>query len=78
MRKIGIIGLGHVGATVAVNIVQGGFADELILIDKKPEVAEAEGEAIDLQDSLALQAFHTKVYIGSYADLADADIALST
>lgn len=78
MRKIGIIGLGHVGATVAVNIVQGGFADELILIDKKPEVAEAEAEAIDLQDSLALQAFHTKVYIGSYADLADADIALST
>ena len=76
MRKVGIIGLGHVGATVAVNIVQGGFADELILIDKKPEVAEA--EAIDLQDSLALQAFHTKVYTGSYADLADADIVLST
>lgn len=76
MRKVGIIGVGHVGATVALNIVQGGFADELVLIDKKREVAEA--EVFDLWDSLPLQAFHVKIYAGNYADLADADIVLST
>ena len=34
MRKVGLIGCGHVGATVALDIVQGGFADELVIIDK--------------------------------------------
>ncbi|WP_096818679.1 lactate/malate family dehydrogenase [Lactococcus fujiensis] len=76
MRKVGIIGLGHVGATVALDIVQGGFADELVLIDKKSEVAKA--EVYDLWDSLALQPYHVKIYAGTYADLKDADIVLST
>lgn len=35
MRKVGLIGCGHVGATVALNIVQGGLVDELVIIDKK-------------------------------------------
>ncbi len=33
MRKIGIIGLGHVGATVAYTLVSKGLVDELVLID---------------------------------------------
>lgn len=37
MRKVGLIGCGHVGATVALDIVQGGLVDELIIIDKKRE-----------------------------------------
>ena len=40
MRKVGLIGCGHVGATVALDIVQGGPVDELIIIDKKREKAE--------------------------------------
>lgn len=76
MRKVGIIGVGHVGATVVLDIVQGGFADELVLIDKNRAVAEA--EVYDLWDSLALQPFHVKVNVGDYADLSDADVVLST
>ncbi|MFC4652003.1 L-lactate dehydrogenase [Lactococcus nasutitermitis] len=76
MRKIAIIGVGHVGATVALDIVQGGYADELVLIDKNPAVAKA--EMWDLQDSLSLQAFHTKIIAGDYSDLEDADVVLST
>ena len=76
MRKVGIIGLGHVGATVALDIVQGGFADELVLIDKNPEIARA--EVFDLWDSLALQPYHVKIYAGDYHDLKDADVVLST
>ena len=29
MRKVGLIGCGHVGATVALDIVQGGLVDEM-------------------------------------------------
>lgn len=52
MRKVGLIGCGHVGATVALDIVQGGLVDELVIIDKKREKAEA--EVLDLLDALSL------------------------
>ncbi|MHC5373495.1 lactate/malate family dehydrogenase [Enterococcus sp. LJL120] len=42
MRKIAIIGLGHVGSTTAQLLIQRGLVDELILFDKNTEVAEAE------------------------------------
>ena len=32
MRKFAVIGLGHVGATVAYTLVTKGLADELVLI----------------------------------------------
>ena len=32
-RKIGVIGMGNVGATAAHYIVANGFADDLVLID---------------------------------------------
>lgn len=75
MRKVGIIGLGHVGSTVALNIVQGGYADELVLIDKIE--AKAIAEEGDLRDALSLLPYHVHVHVGNYEDLADADIVLS-
>lgn len=44
--RIGILGTGSVGASVAVSVLHGGFARELLLSDKRQEVAE--GEAMDL------------------------------
>ena len=76
MRKVGIIGCGHVGATVALDIVQGGFVDELVIIDK--ERAKAEAEVLDLLDALSLLHFYVKISVGEYQDLANADIILST
>lgn len=32
-RKVGIIGLGHVGAHVAYSLSVQGIADELVLVD---------------------------------------------
>lgn len=32
-RKVGIIGLGHVGAHVAYSLAVQGIADELVLVD---------------------------------------------
>ena len=45
-RRVGIIGTGSVGASVAVSTLQSGVADELLLYDVRQAVAE--GEAMDL------------------------------
>jgi L-lactate dehydrogenase len=44
--KIGIIGMGWVGSSIASSILQGGVATELLVCDIRPELAE--GEAMDL------------------------------
>jgi len=44
--KIGIVGMGWVGASVATSILHSGVATELLLDDAKPGLAE--GEAMDL------------------------------
>lgn len=44
--KIGIIGMGWVGSSVAISVLQSGVATELLLNDVRPELAE--GEAMDL------------------------------
>lgn len=46
-HSIGIIGMGWVGASVAISILQRGICTELLLNDVKTEVAE--GEALDLK-----------------------------
>jgi L-lactate dehydrogenase len=45
-RRIGIIGTGWVGASVSISTLHSGVADELLLNDARPEVAD--GEAMDL------------------------------
>jgi L-lactate dehydrogenase len=44
--RIGIVGTGWVGSSVAISILQRGFAGELWLCDRRAELAE--GEAMDL------------------------------
>lgn len=45
-NSIGIIGMGWVGASVAISVLQKGIAEELLLHDILSEIAE--GEAMDL------------------------------
>lgn len=45
-QSIGILGTGWVGTSVAISVLHGGFARELLLADVRKEVAE--GEAMDL------------------------------
>lgn len=76
MRKYAIIGVGHVGATVAYTLVCQGIADELILIDKNEKKARA--EQLDLQDTQARLDSHTTIKINDYTELADTDILFVT
>ncbi|PPD47608.1 MAG: L-lactate dehydrogenase [Methylotenera sp.] len=45
-RSIGILGIGWVGSSIAISILQSGIADELLLFDTNTRIAE--GEAMDL------------------------------
>jgi len=49
--KIGIVGTGWVGASVAISTLHTGLARELLLCDVRPELAE--GEAMDLAHGAA-------------------------
>lgn len=44
--SVGILGTGWVGSSVAISVLQAGFATDLLLADLRPELAE--GEAMDL------------------------------
>lgn len=52
MGRIGIIGLGWVGTSVATAVLQQGLASELLLNDVRTAVAE--GEALDFADAALL------------------------
>lgn len=74
VRKIGIIGMGHVGSTIAhALIVQGAF-DEYILIDTNEEKVRA--DQMDLQDAAMNLAFPTKISCNNYTALTDADLVI--
>lgn len=76
-RKVGIIGLGHVGAHVANSLLLQGLADELYLCDVKAQ--KVLSEAQDLHDSLTFVPFNTKIVnVGDrYEELASCDIIVN-
>lgn len=49
--RIGIIGMGRVGASVAISVLHSAVAEELLLHDARADVAE--GEAMDLVHGMA-------------------------
>ncbi|AZZ61309.1 L-lactate dehydrogenase [Oenococcus sp. UCMA 16435] len=76
MRKIGIIGMGHVGSTLSHIIVDRGMVDEIVLLDINQKHLNA--EVLDFQDAQSFLPHHTKIVAGEYKDLSDADLVVST
>ena len=76
IRKIGIIGLGHVGAHVAYSLAVQGIADELVLVDSNEKKVESECQ--DLRDSVAYLPHRVTVNIGTYEDLGDCDVIVNS
>lgn len=75
-RKIGIVGLGHVGAHVAYSLAIQGIADELVLVDQKAQKLESERQ--DLADSVAYLPHRVKITAGGFADLGDCDVIVNS
>ena len=74
-RKISVLGVGNVGATIAYTLMLQGTASEIVLVDVNK--AKAEGEAIDLTQC-AVCAPSCKVRCGEYEDVAGSDVIIVT
>ncbi|MBW1605020.1 NAD(P)-binding domain-containing protein [Lactobacillus sp. Sy-1] len=74
-RKIGIIGLGHVGSTVAHQIIVSGLVDDLVLIDTNEKKLQADG--LDYLQAMPNLATKTNIIMNDYQALSDADIVIS-
>lgn len=75
MRRVGIIGLGNVGATAAFNLFTHGYCDEIVLLDVNE--AKMQAEAIDLLDTLPVNEHEVKVYYGDWDKLGEADVIIA-
>ncbi|OPX84337.1 MAG: L-lactate dehydrogenase [Pelotomaculum sp. PtaB.Bin104] len=74
-RKIGIVGAGSVGASIAYALAISGLANELVLVDMN--TAKAEGEALDLAHAAAFIK-PINIIAGGYEDCSDAGIVIFT
>ena len=72
-RKIGIIGCGNVGMTVAYTLMSHGICSEMVLIDVNKQ--KAESEAMDLGHCLPFLS-PMQIYSGEYSDLRGAEMII--
>ena len=73
--KIGIIGTGGVGMSVALSLLHFGAAGELLLNDARPDVAE--GEAMDLVQGSSFYPT-ARVRAGTIEEMQDCDAVVVT
>lgn len=76
-NKIMIVGTGNVGASIAFALVnQRTVVNEIVLTDILAK--DAEGEAMDLNDALAVAPGYVKIWNGTYKDAKDCDVVVIT
>jgi len=73
--KVGIIGMGWVGSSVAISVLHEGFCSELLLNDMQKEIAE--GEAMDLIHGSSFYP-SCKVKSVSIEEMYDCDVIVIT
>ena len=74
-NKIMIVGTGNVGASIAFALLnQRTAVNEIILTDIVAK--DAEGEAMDLNDALAVAPSYIKIKNGTYKDAKDCDVVV--
>lgn len=73
-RKIVIVGSGNVGSHCAFSLAIQGICDEIVMIDKIENKANA--EAVDLSDTISYLPHYVKSKKGTFKDCEDADIVV--
>jgi len=74
--KISIVGLGHVGSTLAYSLVLQGLASDLVLVNRDAD--RARGDALDLAHSLSFAEAQGRVRSGTMDDTAGSDVLVLT
>jgi malate dehydrogenase len=76
-KRVGIVGAGNVGATVAYSLAMLGSCHEIILRDNKIDVAK--GKALDMSQAAAAVRSHTVVSVAEdMSDLTNCDVVVVT
>lgn len=74
-KKVAIVGVGYVGAGIAYALMLKDTASEIVLIDSKADVANA--EMLDIRHGISNMG-RAKVYCGDYSDISDCDLIVVT
>lgn len=74
-RKVVIVGTGKVGSSFAFNLMISGLANQIVLIDRSPELAD--GHVRDLNHGLSFVS-PSRIKVGNYSDCQDADMVVVT
>lgn len=74
MKKVSVIGLGNVGATVAHTLVERKLCDEIALFDKKDGLVNA--EINDIRDGMVRRNGNIEIVAGEKSDLKESDIII--
>lgn len=76
-KRVGIVGAGNVGATVAYSLAMLGSCHEIILRDNKIDVAK--GKALDMSQAASAVRSHTMVSVAEdMSDLTNCDVVVVT
>ena len=76
-KRVGIVGAGNVGATVAYSLAMLGSCHEIILRDNKIDVAK--GKALDMSQAASAVRSHTVVSVAEeMSDLTNCDVVVVT
>ena len=76
IRKVGILGVGHVGAHCAYSLAIQGIVDELVLVDLREDRVKSECQ--DLCDAVMYMPHNVTVNVGTYEDLGDCDVLVNS
>jgi len=76
IKKVAIIGVGAVGASIAFSLMEKGIFNEIVLIDNNKD--KAIGEAMDLSHGILYASSPSKIYAGEYKDIKDAALVIIT
>lgn len=76
-KRVGIVGAGNVGSTVAYSLAMQGACHEIILRDNKIEIAK--GKALDMSQAASAIRSHTVVSVAeSMAQMTNCDVVVVT
>lgn len=75
--KVGIIGLGHVGAHVLYTLALQGLADDFLLVDLEEKNEKLTSERQDVLDSTEFLPHKVSVRIGEIEDFGDRDVIIN-
>jgi len=76
-KRVGIVGAGNVGSTVAYSLAMHGSCHEIILRDNKVDIAK--GKALDMSQAASAIRSHTVVSVAEeMKDLKDCDVVVVT